>query len=102
LPAGGTAWGFGRMVGGGFAGVRNDDDPIPWWRPGLLVSPRAGPSWLPGGTFWQLTGGMVTSLDQPRSHGHGHRYGASLADDWSGQLVEPSGAVPRSPRQHDL
>jgi uncharacterized membrane protein len=65
----------------GCTDVRNDDDPIPWWGPGLLVSPRSGLPWLPGGTFWQMTGGLVTSLDQPL--GHGHRYGGTLADGWA-------------------
>jgi hypothetical protein len=64
----------------GCADARNDDDPVPWWGPGLLSGPRAGLPWLPVVTFWQVTGAMVTSLDQPA--GHGHRYGASLADDW--------------------
>jgi uncharacterized membrane protein len=81
----------------GCTDVRNDDDPIPWWRPGLLVSPRAGLPWLPGVTFWQMTGGLVTSLDQPL--GHGHRYGETLADDWARLLVrnEPIAATARSP-----
>jgi uncharacterized membrane protein len=81
----------------GCTDVRNDDDPIPWWRPGLLVSPRAGLPWLPGVTFWQLTGDMVISLDQPL--GHGHRYGETLADDWARLLVrnEPIAATTRSP-----
>ena len=65
----------------GCTDVRNDDDPVPWWRPGLLVGPRAGLPWLPGVTFWQVTGDLVTSLDHPL--GHGHRYGATLADDWA-------------------
>nr|WP_281371423.1 alpha/beta-hydrolase family protein [Petropleomorpha daqingensis] len=77
----------------GCTDVRNDDDPIPWWRPGALVSPRAGLPWLPGVTFWQLTGGMVTSLDQPL--GHGHRYGTTLADDWAQLLPESIGAMSR-------
>ena len=84
----------------GCTDVRNDDDPIPWWRPGLLVSPRAGLPWLPGVTFWQLTGGMITSLDQPL--GHGHRYGETLAEDWARLLAEPVGGVPRSTGHNDL
>jgi uncharacterized membrane protein len=62
--------------------VRNDDDPIPWWRAELLVAPRAGLPWLPIATFWQVTGAMVVSLDQ--SPGHGHRYGAALGPAWAG------------------
>ena len=61
--------------------VRNDDDPIPWWRADLLVAPRAGLPWLPVATFWQVTGAMVVSLDQPP--GHGHRYGAALGPAWA-------------------
>ena len=61
--------------------VRNDDDPIPWWRPGLLVDPRPGLPWLPVSTFWQVTGSLVTALEQP--DGHGHRYGAQLAGEWA-------------------
>jgi hypothetical protein len=61
--------------------VRNDDDPIPWWRPGLLVAPRPGLPWLPVATFWQVTGSLVSALDQP--DGHGHRYGARLASSWT-------------------
>ena len=64
------------------------------------VSPRAGLPWLPGVTFWQLTGAMVTSLDQPP--GHGHRYGETLADDWARLLAEPAGGAARSSGQHDL
>ena len=81
----------------GCTDVRNDDDPIPWWRPGLLVTPRPGLPWLPGVTFWQVTGSLVTSLDQPM--GHGHRYGATLADDWARLLSrnEPMRATTRSP-----
>jgi uncharacterized membrane protein len=71
--------------------VRNDDDPIPWWRPGLLVTPRAGLPWLPVATFWQITGGLVTSLDQP--DGHGHRYGGQLAPEWSQLVHSPSAAA---------
>jgi uncharacterized membrane protein len=62
--------------------VRNDDDPIPWWRADLLVAPRAGLPWLPVATFWQVTGAMVVSLDQPP--GHGHRYAAALGPAWAG------------------
>jgi Alpha/beta-hydrolase family/Polyketide cyclase / dehydrase and lipid transport len=57
-----------------------DVDPVPWWRPGLLVSPQAGLPWLPVSTFWQVTGALVSSLDQPP--GHGHRYGGELAQAW--------------------
>ena len=67
--------------------VRNDDDPIPWWRPGLLVSPRPGLPWLPVATFWQVTGSLVAALDQPA--GHGHRYGANLASAWTTLLRPP-------------
>jgi hypothetical protein len=42
--------------------------------------------WLPGVTFWQLTGDMVVSLDQPL--GHGHRYGETLAGDWTRLLAD--------------
>ncbi|MGY2128515.1 alpha/beta-hydrolase family protein [Blastococcus sp. SYSU DS0617] len=69
----------------GCTDVRNDDDPVVHWRPGLMVTPRSGLPWLPVVTFWQMTGGLVTSLDHPA--GAGHRYGASLADDWA-RLVE--------------
>jgi uncharacterized membrane protein len=61
--------------------ARNDDDPIPWWRPGLLITPEPGLPWLPVATFWQITGDLVAALHQP--DGHGHRYGAQLGPDWA-------------------
>jgi uncharacterized membrane protein len=78
----------------GCTDVRNDDDPVPWWRPGLMVSPRAGLPWLPAVTFWQVTGGLVTALAQPA--GHGHRYGDRLADDWDRLLRT---AAPQAPHR---
>lgn len=66
----------------GCTDVRNDDDPVAHWRPGLMVAPQSGGlPWLPAVTFWQVTGALVTSLDRPA--GAGHRYGRSLADDWA-------------------
>ena len=73
--------------------ARNDDDPIPWWRPGLLVTPRAGLPWLPVATFWQITGDLVAALDQP--DGHGHRYGAGLAAEWAELVRQPIDASAR-------
>jgi Alpha/beta-hydrolase family len=81
----------------GCTDVRNDDDPVPWWRPGLAMTPRAGLPWLPVATFWQLTGSLVTSLDHPL--GHGHRYGETLADDWAA-LDVPTGDDVRSQLRH--
>jgi uncharacterized membrane protein len=74
----------------GCVDVRNDDDPIPWWRPGLLVAPRRGLPWLPVATFWQVTGSLVAALDRP--DGHGHRYGSGLAPEWA-QLAGARGGV---------
>jgi uncharacterized membrane protein len=68
----------------GCVDVRNGDDPIPWWRPRLLVAPPAGLPWLPVATFWQITGSMLASLDQ--GPGHGHRYGSALGSAWAGLI----------------
>ncbi|WP_456596648.1 alpha/beta-hydrolase family protein [Blastococcus sp. SYSU DS0552] len=64
--------------------VRNEDDPIPEWHPGLVLAPRGDLPWLPAVTFWQVTASLVTALDHPP--GAGHRYGMSLADDWARML----------------
>ncbi|TYP90812.1 alpha/beta hydrolase family protein [Blastococcus xanthinilyticus] len=76
----------------GCTDVGNDDDPVTRWRPGLVVAPRGGLPWLPAVTFWQVTGALVGALDQPE--GSGHRYGATLADDWARLGAEPPGGGP--------
>ncbi|MEU2351163.1 alpha/beta-hydrolase family protein [Modestobacter sp. NPDC049651] len=73
--------------------VRNVDDPVAWWRPGLLATPRAGLPWLPVVTFWQTTGALVTSLDGPP--GSGHSYGRTLGPAWQQLLDGPGSTLPR-------
>ncbi|RBY77234.1 hypothetical protein DQ238_15160 [Geodermatophilus sp. TF02-6] len=77
--------------------VRNDDDPVGWWRPGLLAVPTPGLPWFPVGTFWQVTGALVAALDQPP--GHGHRYGASLAPAWAALLRAGGRSAPTGGRR---
>ncbi|WP_448639017.1 alpha/beta-hydrolase family protein [Geodermatophilus sp. URMC 63] len=71
----------GELPVPGCTEVRNPDDPVAWWGPGLLVAPRAGLPWLPVSTFWQVTGALLPAMDQPA--GHGHRYGRALAPAWA-------------------
>lgn len=63
------------------------DDPVGWWSPRLLVQrPEQWPGpWLPVVSFWKVTGSLMTALDAPA--GHGHHYGAELADAWTDPTV---------------
>ncbi len=60
----------------------HDDDPVPAWDPQLLWRPtpawrRTHQRWLPGISFWQITGDVLASRLVPQ--GSGHHYGTELA-----------------------
>ena len=75
--------------------MRNDDDPVAWWRPGLLLTPRDGLPWLPVSTFFQVSGALLVATSQPE--GHGHRYGRHLGAAWAG-VLDPGAGQPVTTR----
>ncbi|MFG1699189.1 alpha/beta hydrolase [Nonomuraea sp. NPDC049309] len=79
--------------------LQNATDPVVWWSPELIydrpawLEGRRGPgvnpemNWFPLVTFWQVLVDMTTALEVPA--GHGHRYGANIADAWAAVAPPP-------------
>jgi uncharacterized membrane protein len=79
--------------------LQNATDPISffsldllWKQPDWLDDPR-GPDvspdmiWFPGVTFWQVAADLAFSTGVP--DGHGHSYGANVADGWEAIVAPP-------------
>ena len=79
--------------------LQHASDPVVWWSPRLIVR---RPDWLeepPGRdvppqmrwyplvTFWQVSADMASSDRVPV--GHGHNYGALVADAWAAIVAPP-------------
>ncbi|WP_327090945.1 alpha/beta-hydrolase family protein [Nonomuraea sp. NBC_01738] len=92
--------------------LQNASDPVVWWSPRLLykkpewlTGPR-GPdvnpqmNWFPLVTFWQVLVDMSVAQDVPE--GHGHRYGANMADGWAAIAAPDGWAQTDTDRLHDL
>jgi uncharacterized membrane protein len=72
--------------------LQNPSDPITWWNTELAyrkpawagppAAPDRSPSfrWFPIVSFWQVGGDLVDSLGVPA--GHGHFFGANVANGW--------------------
>ncbi|MEV4468218.1 alpha/beta hydrolase [Nonomuraea salmonea] len=83
--------------------LQNTTDPVVWWSPELIYDRPAwlegerGPgvnpemNWFPLVTFWQVLVDMTAALDVPA--GHGHRYGANIADGWAAVAPPPGWAA---------
>ncbi|MEU6710223.1 alpha/beta-hydrolase family protein [Nonomuraea sp. NPDC046802] len=79
--------------------LQNASDPVVWWSPELVYSRPAwleeprGPdvnpemNWFPLVTFWQVLADLSAGLSVPP--GHGHRYGADIADGWAAVAAPP-------------
>ncbi|MFI6496578.1 alpha/beta hydrolase [Nonomuraea typhae] len=80
--------------------LQNASDPVVWWTPELIYArpqwlraprgPDVNPqmNWFPLVTFWQVLGDMVVAQDVPS--GHGHVYGANVAEGWAA-VAAPEG-----------
>jgi uncharacterized membrane protein len=85
-------------------------DPVTWWSPGLawthpewLEGERAPDVsdqivWLPVVTFLQTAVDLANAQSVPV--GHGHRYGATIADGWAALLPPPGWTQADTARLH--
>jgi uncharacterized membrane protein len=86
-------------------------DPVTWWSPGLAWSrpewlegeraPDVSDAivWLPVVTFLQTAVDLANAQSVPV--GHGHRYGATIADGWAALLPPPGWTQEDTERLHD-
>ncbi len=89
----------------------NGSDPVTWWSPELLWSkpewlegeraPDVGDDifWLPVVTLLQTTVDLANAQSVP--DGHGHNYGATVADGWAAVLPPPGWTQADTDRLHD-
>lgn len=80
--------------------LEHGSDPVTWWSPSLLwsrpqwLSGERAPDvsddivWVPGLTFLQTTVDLANAQSVP--NGHGHRFGATVADGWAA-VIPPGG-----------
>jgi len=80
--------------------LQHPSDPVVWWSPRLILrrpdwlEEPQGPDvlpemrWYPLVTFWQLTADLANAERVPPGHGHG--YGALVADAWAA-ILPPDG-----------
>jgi uncharacterized membrane protein len=85
-------------------------DPVTWWSPGLAWSRPAwlegerAPDvsddivWMPVVTFLQTAVDLANAQSVPV--GHGHRYGATIADGWAALLPPPGWTQADTERLH--
>ncbi|MEU7000559.1 alpha/beta-hydrolase family protein [Nonomuraea sp. NPDC046570] len=79
--------------------LQNASDPVVWWSPTLVydkpewLTGERGPdvndqmNWFPLVTFWQVLGDLPGAITVPA--GHGHHYGAIIADGWAAIAAPP-------------
>ncbi|MFI6292136.1 alpha/beta hydrolase [Nonomuraea sp. NPDC050790] len=92
--------------------LQNASDPVVWWstdliyaKPEWLTAPR-GPdvnpqmNWFPLVTFWQVLGDMSVALSVPA--GHGHVYGANVAEGWAAVAAPRGWSTADTARLHAL
>lgn len=92
--------------------LQNSSDPVVWWSPELIyrrpawLADERGPGvnprmrWFPLVTFWQVLVDMSAGLSVPP--GHGHRYGANVADGWAAVAAPPGWSASDTGRLRSL
>ena len=99
-------WGHPRVVY-----LQHASDPVVWWSPRLILRrpdwleepPGADVlpemRWFPFVTFWQLSADLANTERVPP--GHGHDYGALIADAWAAVAAPEGWSAADTERLHD-